>query len=188
MYPLKDHEPGGALQGALLKLDLMLWRLGGVFVWICNICMLAMLTLTGVTILARPFGWSAYWMWPWTMVFFVWLSFFGFFAVYVRLRDIRVDFFAQRTGLFGMAFTRLVSDLSALAICGTLLWLMPKVIATSRGYVDGAIFPNGVELARQMLSLPLFVSTFLICLVALLDLAKMAAGLPENVSSHHPEA
>jgi len=166
----------------------MLWRLGGVFVWICNICMLAMLTLTGVTILARPFGWSAYWMWPWTMVFFVWLSFFGFFAVYVRLRDIRVDFFAQRTGLFGMAFTRLVSDLSALAICGTLLWLMPKVIATSRGYVDGAIFPNGVELARQMLSLPLFVSTFLICLVALLDLAKMAAGLPENVSSHHPEA
>ena len=87
-----------------------------------------------------------------------------------------------------MAFTRLVSDLSALAICGTLLWLMPKVIATSRGYVDGAIFPNGNELARQMLSLPLFVSTFLICLVALLDLAKMAAGLPENVSSHHPEA
>ncbi|KZM48221.1 TRAP transporter small permease subunit [Labrenzia sp. OB1] len=188
MYPLDNHEPGGALQGALLRLDLMLWRLGGVFIWICNICMLGMLTLTGVTILARPFGWSAYWMWPWTMVFFVWLSFFGFFAIYVRLRDIRVDFFAQRMGPFGMAATRLISDLSALAICGTLLGLMPTVIATSRGYVDGAIFPDGGELARQMLSVPLFISTFLICLVALVDLAKMAAGLPENVNSHHPEA
>ncbi len=188
MYPWSDLQTGGALQSALLGLDRLLWRLGGVFLWLANACMLAMLVLTGVTILARPFGWSAYWMWPWTMVFFVWLSFFGFYAIYVRLKDIRIDFLAQRLGRPGMAATRLISDLCALAICGLILWQMPVVMATSRGVVEGAIFPGGEELMRQALSVPLFFSSFLIILVALVDLAKMATGLPENVSIHHPEA
>lgn len=188
MQPLSDSETRGAIQSALCNIDRLLWRLGGIFLWLANLCMLGMLVLTSITILARPFGWSAYWMWPWTMVFFVWLSFFGFYAIYVRGRDIRIDFLAQCLGRQGMAATRLISDLSALAICGVVLWQMPMVLKTSRGVVEGVIFPGGGELARQALSIPLFFSVFLIILVALVDLAKMVACLPENVSMNHPEA
>ena len=153
----------------------------------CNMCLLIMLGLTAATILLRPFGISAYWIWPWTMVFFVWLSFFGFFAIYVRLKDIRVDFLARMFGDAGMAVTRVVSDLCGLAICAEILWQLPMVMRTSRGFVDGAIFPSGEELARQALSVPLFISAALIVLTALLDLAKFFAGMPEKITQHHPE-
>ena len=72
-------------------------------------------------------------------------------------------------------------------VTGVLLWQLPRVIATSRGVYDGAILPAGLELPRLALSVPLFVSAALILLTALLDLAKMAAGMPENVTDHHPE-
>ena len=38
------------------------------------------------------------------------------------------------------------------------------------------------------LSIPLFVSAALVTLTALLDLAKIGAGMPENVADHHPES
>ena len=188
MIAFRDAQPTGALQSALLKLDWLSWGLGGVFQWIANACLLIMLTLTTVTILGRPLGFSAYWIWPWTMVFFVWLSFFGFFAIFVRLRDVRVDFVANHLGRWGHPVTRVVTNVSALAICGTILQQIPTVLATSRGFVDGAILPGGEELFRQALSIPLFLSAVLIVASALLDLAKMVSGLPENLVEHHPEA
>lgn len=187
MIAFRDIEPKGALQGTLLAADRLTWNLGGVFQWICNICLLVMLVLTSVTILGRPLGFSAYWIWPWTMVFFVWLSFFGFFAIFVRLKDVRIDFLANHMGRLGYPLTRVVSDFSALAICVVLLQQMPKVLETSRGFVDGAILPGGEELFRQALSIPLFISAALIIVTALVDLAKMLAGLPENITEHHPE-
>ncbi len=188
MIAFRDVEPTSALQGALLRLDRLNWKLGGVFQWIANACLLVMLVLTAVTILGRPLGFSAYWIWPWTMVFFVWLSFFGFFAVIARLRDVRVDFVANHLGRWGGPITRVVTDVSALAICGTILQQIPTVLNTSRGFVDGAILPGGGELFRQALSVPLFISAGLIVASTLLDLAKMISGLPENISEYHPEA
>ncbi len=185
MIAFREVEPEGAVQRALLMLDRLTWGLGGVFQWIANACLLIMLVLTTVTIIGRPLGFSAYWIWPWTMVFFVWLSFFGFFAVFVRLQDVRVDFVANRMGRWGYPITRLVTDAAALAVCGVIVWLVPTVLATSRGFVDGAILPGGEELARQALSIPLFISAALIVLSALVDLAKMIFGLPENIVQHH---
>ncbi|MGB3555382.1 MAG: TRAP transporter small permease subunit [Jannaschia sp.] len=183
-----EIEGEGPLQRALLRLDRASWSLGGAFLWLSNLCLLAMLGLTAATIVLRPLGLSAYWMWPWTMVFFIWLSFFGFFALYARLKDVRVDFLAERMGPRGMTATRLVSDAATLLVTGILLSQVPTIIATSRGVYDGAILPQGFELPRLALSVPLIVSTILIALTALLDVAKMAAGLPENVVQHHPEA
>ncbi len=182
-----DFEPEGAAHRVLHVLDRSVWALGGVFMLLCNVCMMVMLTLTAATIVLRPFDISAYWVWPWTMVFFVWLSFFGFFAIYARLKDVRVDFLAVRLGDVGMAATRVVSDLAAIAICGVLVYLAPRVLATSTGWVDGAILPGGEELPRQALSVPLVISSVLVVLAALLDLAKFAAGIPERVSHFHPE-
>ncbi len=187
MIAFREVSPKGGLQAVLLLADRMNWGLGGAFMWLSNACLIVMLGLTTVTIIGRPFGFSAYWIWPWTMVFFVWLSFFGFFAVVARLKDVRIDFLANHLGPYGYPATRLLSDLCALILCVVLLKLFPTVLATSSGVVDGAIFPGGEELPRQALSIPLFVSAFLICISALIDIGKMAAGLPENLTEHHPE-
>lgn len=183
-----DYTPGGPRQRALNRIDRLNWGLGGIFMWLSNACLLVMLGLTVATIILRPMSLAPYWMWPWTMVFFIWLSFFGFFAMYVRLKDVRVDFIAGLFGPAGMAVTRLLSDAATLSVTGVLLWQLPKVIATSRGVYDGAILPAGFELPRLALSIPLFVSAALVTLTALLDLAKIGAGMPENVADHHPES
>lgn len=184
----QDYRPEGPLQRTLHRADLAVWSLGGVFGFLANLCLLVMLLLTATTIVLRPFNLSFYWIWPWTMVFFIWLSFFGFFAMYVRLKDVRVDFLAARFGPLGMAATRVVADLATLVVVGIILWQLPAVLATSRGVYDGAILPDGIELPRQALSIPLFVSAFLILLAALLDVAKLFAGMPENVAETHPES
>ncbi|GFZ94862.1 hypothetical protein GCM10011326_02110 [Salipiger profundus] len=183
----EDYMPEGPLQRALNRIDRLNWTLGGAFLWISNICLLAMLALTTATIILRPLGLAAYWIWPWTMVFFIWLSFFGFFALYARLKDVRVDFVAERLGPAGMVVTRVVSDAATLVVTGVLLMEVPTVIATSTGIYDGATLPTGVELPRLALSFPLFVSTALVALTAILDIVKLAAGMPENVTDHHPE-
>ncbi len=182
-----EYHPQGPLQRALNVADRVNWSLGGAFLWLSNVCLLVMLGLTAATIVLRPIGLGAYWMWPWTMVFFIWLSFFGFFALYARLKDVRVDFVATRFGPVGMALTRIVTDAATLLVTGVLLSQLPTVIATSRGVYDGAILPGGLELPRLALSIPLFVSTVLVALNAVLDLVKMAARMPENVTDHHPE-
>lgn len=183
-----EYSPEGPLQRALNRLDRLSWDMGGVFLWLSNACLLMMLGLTVATIVLRPMSLAPYWMWPWTMVFFIWLSFFGFFAMYSRLKDVRVDFVARLFGPLGMAVTRFLSDIATLSVTGVLLWQLPKVIATSRGVYDGAILPAGFELPRLALSIPLFISAAMILLTALLDLAKIVAGMPENVADHHPES
>ena len=184
-YAVEGATP---LQRGLLRVDRAGWTLAGGFLWLSNLCLLAMLGLTAATIVLRPLGLSAYWMWPWTMVFFIWLSFFGFFALYARLKDVRVDFLAERMGPRGMAATRIVSDAAALLVTGVILLQVPTIVATSRGVYDGAILPQGFELPRLALSVPLLVSAALVALTAALDLAKAAAGLPENGADRHPEA
>lgn len=183
-----DYSPEGPLQRALNRLDRFNWDLGGVFLWLSNTCLLVMLGLTVATIVLRPMGIAPYWMWPWTMVFFIWLSFFGFFAMYARLKDVRVDFIARQFGTLGMAITRILSDIATLSVTGVLLWQLPKVIATSRGVYDGAILPAGFELPRLALSIPLFISAALVLITALIDLAKFSAGMPENLADHFPES
>ncbi len=182
-----EYMPEGPLQRALNTLDRFNWTMGGAFLWISNTCLLGMLGLTTATMILRPMSLAPYWLWPWTMVLFIWMSFFGFFALYARLKDVRVDFLAEHMGRWGMALTRILSDATTLLVTGVLLLQVPKIIATSSGVYDGAIFPAGNELPRLALSVPLFISTFLVALTALLDLAKLAAGMPENVTQHHPE-
>ncbi|WP_299821802.1 TRAP transporter small permease subunit [uncultured Jannaschia sp.] len=186
MTPYEQHGEG-PIQRTLLALDRTSWTLGGVFLWMSNACLLVMLSLTAATIVLRPLGMAPYWMWPWTMVFFIWLSFFGFFALYARLKDVRIDFLAERMGTWGMAVTRVISNLATLLVTGVLLSQVQTIVATSRGVYDGAILPDGFELPRLALSIPLIVSTALIAIAAIIDLLKMAAGLPENVGPQHPE-
>ncbi|WP_204352696.1 TRAP transporter small permease [Salinicola halophilus] len=175
------------LQRCVALLDRGLWKLGGLWLGICNLCLLGMLALTAATFLLRPFDVSVWWFWPWTMVLFIWLSFFGFFAIHVRLKDVRIDFLVKRLGHAAGLVSRLLADAVALGVCVIILQQYVTVLAAAAGYVEGVILPGGEELPRQALFMPLFLSCALVALTALVDIAKLCVGLPENSAPVHPE-
>jgi TRAP-type C4-dicarboxylate transport system permease small subunit len=175
----------GSLGRLIDWLDLIMDGLATLFLWAANLCLFLMLLATSVTILGRPLGISFYWVWPWSMVVFVWMSFLGFFAVYRRRKDIAVDFVMQRLGPRAMAASRWFVALTVLVVIGIILMEMPLILESQRGVVDGALLPGGHELNRYALSVPLAVSCLLIFVNALLDLAKAWLGRPEPIADHH---
>ena len=159
---------------------------GRVFALICSLCLVAMFVLTAATIVLRPFGISYFWIFPWTMVLFVCLSFFGFFAAMVFSRDIRIDFVALRFGARGMLVTRILGQAVMLFVLYWLLTELPEIVVNSRGDIDGVLLPGGGELARRFLSAPLLLSCIGITLALFLDIAKMFYGLPESIGGEMP--
>ena len=163
--------------------DGALSRLCKVFLILANTCLALMLLGTAATIVLRPFGLSFYWIWPWTMQFFVWMSFIGFFVVYRLNKDIAVDFVMLRLGTWAMAGSRILVDIVILLVMGTILITMPTIFESQVGVIDGVITPWG-ELERYTLSIPLAVSCSLIFLNTLLDLAKTSLGVAEERPTH----
>lgn len=165
------------------RIDAALERVARAFHAIANFCLMMMLVGTTATIVLRPLDLSFYWIWPWTMQFFVWMSFFGFYVVYWRHKDIAVDFLVARAGPAAMRVSRWFVCLVIATVTGTILWQMPVVLESQVGVIDGVITPWG-ELERYTLSIPLGLSLALILLGTLVDMAKAAAGVPEPVASH----
>lgn len=169
----------GSLGRAVVALDALLEGTARVFHVAANLCLLVMLAGTAATILLRPFGQSAYWIWPWTMQVFVWMSFIGFYVVYRRGKDISVDFVMRKIGRGAMQASRIFVSLVVLAVIGIILWQMPTILESQVGVIDGVLTPWGTELERYTLSVPLAVSCALILVNTLLDLAKAFLGWPE---------
>lgn len=180
-------SPLHGFQRPIASLDHALWTLGGLYLWLCNGCLLAMLGLTAATFLLRPFDISVWWFWPWTMVLFIWLSFFGFFAIYIRLKDIRIDFLVKQLGRRADVVSRLLADIVAIGVTLVIVCQWSTVMPAAAGFVEGAQLPGGSELPRQALFVPLFLSCALVTLGALVDIAKLCVGLPENTAPIHPE-
>ena len=171
---------------AIAIADATLLGIGRGFSWMCSFCLLAMLALTAATILLRPLGVSFYWIFPWVMVLFGWLSFFGVFPAMIFGRDIRIDFVARLVGDTGMLVTRIVGQVVVLFVLYWLLLEVPASVARQSGSGDGALLPWGGESKRRMLSLPLLLSCLCITAALLLDIAKMLLGLPERGSDRLP--
>ena len=178
-------DSGSAIARIVDLLDRVLESCGRAFLVVANICLAVMLIGTAATIILRPFEISFYWIWPWTMVFFVWMTFFGFFVVYRRAKDIVVDFVVLRRGEKGVFASRIFAPAVILVVIGAVLWQAPLVLETQVGVVDGVYTPWGGELERYTLSVPLFVSCGLIMINAVLDIIKALAGVPEHARSHH---
>lgn len=176
----------GPLLAAVRRFDRVMGAISGVFLGLANVCLGLMLSGTFVTIALRPFDLSFYWIWPWTMVFFVWMSFIGFFVVYRLGKDIAVDFLVLRLGGWAMTSTRYAVPVLILVVTGAVLAQMPVILESQVGVIDGAVTPWG-EIERYTLSIPLGVSCILIFLNAILDIMKALAGLPEPVPSHLSE-
>ncbi|NKB60436.1 MAG: TRAP transporter small permease subunit [Alphaproteobacteria bacterium] len=166
------------------RLDRFLGACGSTFLVLANICLAVMLIGTSATIILRPFGISFYWIWPWTMVFFVWMTFFGLFAVYRLKKDIAVDFVVLHIGPWAMAATRYFVALVIIAVMGVILWQMPVIIEAQVGPVEGAILPGDTEIERYTLSIPLAISCALILLESVLEICKALRGVPETIPSH----
>ncbi len=176
-----------SLAKVIQPLDRFLGFFERLFHVIANLCLIVMLFGTAVTIVLRPINVSFYWIWPWTMVCFVWMSFFGFYVVYRKKKDIAVDFLVLRLGSGAMTTTRYLAALLIMVVTGTILWQMPTILESQVGEVDGAILPWGIELERYALSIPLGVSCLLIFLNAVQDLLSALAGLPEPVPDHRSD-
>lgn len=168
----------------VVLLDAALDVLARVFLVAANICLFLMLLATAATIVLRPFNISFYWLWPWSMQVFVWMSFIGFFVIYRLRKDIAVDFVMRRLGNWAMVGSRFFVALVVIGVVGVILWQAPLILRQQVGGIDGVILPGGAELERYTLSVPLFASCALILLNALLDLLKAILGVPEPEPDH----
>ena len=172
----------GSLARLMVRIDRIFEGLTTVFLWAANLCLFLMLIGTAATILLRPLGISFYWLWPWTMQVFVWMSFIGFFVVYRKGKDIAVDFVMRRLGHRAMQASRWFVIATVLLVIGIILKEMPVILESQVGVIDGVITPWGEELQRYTLSVPLAASCLLIFLHALLDAAKAWLGWSEPAS------
>lgn len=166
------------------QIDGALEVLTRIFLIAANLCLLAMLAGMAAIIVLRPLGISFYWIWPWSMQVFVWMSFIGFFVVYRRGKDIAVDFVVKKMGDRAMRVSRIFVALVMLGVVGVMLSEMPTIFESQVGVIDGVITPWGTELERYSLSIPLAVSCVLIFINTLLELAKIWLGRPEQVVAH----
>ncbi len=145
-----------------------------------NALLAIMLAINLANIVSRLlFDRGLVWVFPWTTVMFVWMTFLGFFVVYRRSKDITVDFVIERLGGTARHASRLFVNAAVLALMAVLLWEAPDLLARQVGVIEM------VGLQRYWLSVPLFTSCVLIGLHFILDTAAALRGRPER---HHAPA
>ena len=160
-------------------IESLLARLETIFLRAANTCLALMLVGNAVNILIRGVtDRGLLWVFPWTTVLFVWCTFIGMYVVYRRGTDITVDYFYDRLGGGGTLAMRVFASLVVIGVLAVILSVAPKVLTAQRGDIELT------GLSRWMLSVPLFVSSFLITVDVALDLARAAVGRPPRVRGH----
>ena len=144
------------------------------FLLLANAALAAMLAINVANIVWRGVTEkNLNFVWPWTTLLFVWMTFFGFFVIYRRAKDITVDYFIDLMGNKALAATRLLSDVIIVGLMLLLLAEAPRTLASQVG--DMELIP----LQRYWMSVPLFMSAALVGLHFLIDLVKALQGVPE---------
>ncbi len=137
------------------------------FLVLANTCLIVMLTINVANIAQRAvIDVSIRWVFPWSAVLFVWMTFTGFFVIYRRKKDITVDFVIDRLGAGAQKVARLMVDVIVILLMAIMLWHAPKILSMQVGEIEM------VGLERYSMSVPLFVSCFLILLNFVVDIAK----------------
>lgn len=146
--PAPPHDDNDLLSRCVSSLDSVLDHIAQAFLWAANVCLFLMLAMTAATILLRPLGISFYWLWPWSMQVFVWMSFVGFFVIYRLRKDIAVDFVMRRLGPWAMTASRYLVAVIVVVVMAVLLREMPLILRQQVGVIDGVVTPWGWELGR----------------------------------------
>ena len=145
-----------------------------VFRVLANACLAIMLGMNIVNIAVRGVTEKGIpWVFPWTVVFFVWMTFFGFFVLYRKRRDITVDFIVDRLGPWARLASRLLVNAIVLVLMTVMLWHAPTIYEQQVGSIEM------VGLERYTMSTPLFVSCALIFINFVIDTVRILAGQPE---------
>lgn len=159
-----------ALKAAESILDLV----ARVFEWAC-VCILAVMlainagNITSRAVLDQPLNW----VWPWTMVLFLWWVMLAFYPLYRRRKDVSIYILLK---FIGPAWRRVLGvfvQVAVLAAAGLLLYTIPERLVSSRGLIEIVALP------REVLIYPLLLSTLPIFLDALVALAAIATGRQE---------
>jgi TRAP-type C4-dicarboxylate transport system permease small subunit len=134
------------------------------FLVLANLCLGLMLVGNTANMLARGlFDKGIVWVFPWSVVLFVWMSFFGFYVVYRRGNDVTVDYLHNLSGPQGRKRIRLFANLVVVTVLGSILWQAPKILKAQVGDIE----LTGLE--RWTMSVPLFLSSALILVDVVLD-------------------
>ncbi|WP_265516798.1 TRAP transporter small permease [Nitratireductor luteus] len=143
-----------------------------VFLIAANGLLLVMLAINLANILSRLFlDLGIIWVFPWTGVLFVWMVFLGFFVIYRRGQDISIDILVRKFGPKLQAAFRILVGLIVIGLLVLILYQAPILVPRQVGQIDL------VGIQRYWLSVPFFVSCFLIVLQFLLDIIVSARVL-----------
>lgn len=163
-------------------LDRILLSLRHVFLTCANLLLLAMLVANAVNIAWRALLGTAFnWVFPWTMMAFLWMVFIGFYVFVHDRRDVTVDVIVKR---FPQVLRRLCAVLAVVvpvAMLVVLLGTIPAVLQSQADRIDM------VGLPRFSITLPLFASAALVLVVTLRRAPELWAGLPQTDHAHPPE-
>lgn len=149
------------------------------FLALANLCLAIMLFANMANIASRAlFDKGIIYVFPWSIVLFVWMTFLGFFVVYRRGKDITVDFLIDRIGTRARVASRLLVDVLVIGLMLVMLIQAPHIVRSQVGTIEM------VGLQRYSMSIPLFVTAALIALDFLLDAVGALMGRPER--THRP--
>ena len=154
------------------------------FLALANGCLAILLTINVLNIASRAI-WDRglQWVFPWSTVLFVWMSFFGFYVVYRMRSDITVDFIYDRLGVRSQIIVRQFVNLLILVLMSVMVWHGPEIIERQAGIIEQVYF-LGIQVERFTLAVPLFVTCALIFLNYLIDTIYGLRG--ETMPSYQP--
>lgn len=167
------------MSALIARVDRALGLCERLFLALANACLAVMLFANMANIASRAlFDKGIVWVFPWSVVLFVWMTFLGFFVVYRRGKDITVDFLIDRLGAGARMASRLLVDALVIGLMLVMLYQAPHTIRGQVGVIEM------VGLQRYTMSIPLFVTAALIAVDFLLDMVKAVMGRPER--AHEP--
>ena len=165
--------------GVVDRVDRLLDVCERVFLVLANACLAIMLAINMVNISSRAiFDKGIPWVFPWSVVLFVWMTFFGFFVLYRMRRDITVDFFVDRVGPTARFASRLLVNVIILMLMAVMLWHAPQILVSQTGEIEM------VAIDRYFMSVPLFLSCALITVTFTVDTIRALHGEPEPTDTH----
>jgi TRAP-type C4-dicarboxylate transport system permease small subunit len=140
------------------------------FLVVAVLCLTTMLAGNTANIVIRNVtGSGLSFVFPWTSVLFVWMTFFVFFVIYRRKRDIAITFAIERLGPRGQFAAWVTCKAATIFVLAVLLIEAPGILALQVG--DASEF---VEMERFWLSVPFFISCILISIDVIIELAHAA--------------
>lgn len=150
------------------------------FLLAANGLLLGMLAINLANILSRLlFNAGIIWVFPWTVVMFVWMIFLGFFVFYRRGQDIAIDVLVRRFGRQTRFFLNMLVSLLVAGFFALVVYQASILLPRQVGRIDL------VGIQRYWLAIPFFISCSLISLqfvmhilVALRDARKPDFSLP----------